>query len=61
MSLPRFPRPTRDTLSGGYLNGILSNTGAKATDLARASWTTDNFVFPLEDAEVKILSKEISL
>ena len=42
MSSHGFPRPTRDTLSGGHLNGILSNTGAKATDMARASWTTDN-------------------
>ena len=56
-----FSRATRGALSGGYLNGILSNTGAKATNMVRASWASLNFVLPLEDAEVVLLSKEISL
>ena len=56
-----FSRATRGALSGGYLNGILSNTGAKAMNMVRASWASLNFVLPLEDAEVVLLSKEISL
>ena len=61
MSSPVFSRPTRDALSGGCLNGILSNPGAKATNMVKASWASLNFVLPLEDAEVVLLSKEIFL
>lgn len=61
MSSPVFSRLTRDALSGDYLNGILPTTGAKATNMVRASWASLNFVLPLEDAEVVLLSKEIPL
>lgn len=58
MSSTRVPRPTTDTLSGGYLNGILSNTGAKRPQIWLGLHGLLTTVFPLEDAEVEILSKK---
>lgn len=58
MSSPGLPWPTRDVLSGGYLSGILSSTGATATGVARAVWAPLSSVLPVEDAEVGLLSKE---
>lgn len=60
LSSPGLRRPTRDALSGGYLNRVCSNTGAKATDMVRAVWLPGSCP-SFGRRRVEPLSRELSL